>query len=708
MNAPRLFFILGLMVTGATWAQADPFLWLEDIEGERALDWVREQNRHSAEALEAEPQFQQTFNRLRAIYDSDARIPEVEQLGAWLYNFWRDAEHPRGIWRRIRPEYFARNQPRWQTVLDLDVLAEQESENWVWEGQHCLHPEYRRCLIKLSRGGADAHVLREFDLHTGQFVDQGFNFPEGKHMVQWQDADTLLLATDTGAESLSESGYPRELRLVRRAQAPADAPLLFSAERSDVGVGAAVYHSETGQRQLIQRVIRFFEYEYFLRSEDHLARLPVPANADLDLLQDRLLIQLRSDWHILGHRYSAGSLLSLPLVAFIEGRRDFEILFEPSAEVTLDRFHTTRSGVLLNLLDQVRGRVVALQLRDYRWIRSTLPVPEFGEARARPLNPAQSDRFHVAVENFLQPTQLLGGVLGSDRLEALRALPAQFDASDLSISQQYAVSADGTRVPYFLVAGRDLKRDGSTPTLLYGYGGFEIALTPGYYAAAGAAWLERGGAFAIANIRGGGEFGPKWHQAAVREHRPRAYEDFAAVATELVKQGITSPQRLGIQGGSNGGLLVGVQLTQYPELYGAVVCQVPLLDMRRYHQLLAGASWMSEYGDPDDPRQWAWISTYSPYQNAQATPRYPPALITTSTRDDRVHPGHARKMAARLMALGQPVLYYENIEGGHGGAANNRQRAYMGALAYSFLWSRLAAPEQTQRSAPDRLTSATR
>lgn len=693
----RLGLSLVMLVVGASRATAseplDPYLWLEEVGGEQALDWVRAQNKISRTALEASPDFAPLYERLRAIYDSDARIPVVTQQGPWLYNFWRDAKHPRGLWRRATLAEYRKPRPHWHTVLDLDALAARENENWVWKGASCLYPAYQRCLLRLSRGGADAHVVREFDLGTGQFVKGGFELPEAKHSVVWRNLDSLLVATDLGPGSLTDSGYPRVVVQWQRGTPIGAAQRVYEAKTSDVAVDMEVFNEPGHSRELIQRAITFFSYEYFLRSGPYLARLDVPADAVVSLFRDQLILQLRSDWSEpglgRGQLYPAGSLLAIPLVAFIEGSRRFETLFVPRPQVSLDSFSRTRDGLLLNTLDRVRGRVTALHFQRGRWTPSALRVPEFGQAAASALNGEQSNDYTLTVENFTTPTLLLGGTLGHKGQALLKQLPAFFEAQGLQITQREAVSRDGTAVPYFQVARAGLKADGRNPTLLYGYGGFEIALTPGYRAGVGAGWLERGAVYVLANIRGGGEFGPPWHQAATRENRQRAYEDFVAVAEDLHQRRITAPKHLGIQGGSNGGLLMGVMLTQRPELFGAVVCQVPLLDMRRYHRLLAGASWMSEYGNPDEPTDWAYLSRYSPYQNVRKDLKYPPTLLTTSTRDDRVHPGHARKMTARLLESGQPVLYYENIEGGHGGAANNQQKAYMDALAYTFLWQQL-------------------
>ncbi len=682
--------LLAALMTLPAAAEDDPHQWLETVDSQAALDWVRARNAAAAEALQSEPGFAAHQRRLRSIFDSDERIPEVEQLGDRVYNFWRDAEHPRGVWRRTTRSEYRKAAPDWETVLDLDALAAEEDRNWVWKGAQCLYPEYRRCLLRLSRGGADAHVVREFDTVTRRFVDDGFVLAEAKHGVAWRDADSLLVATDTGADSLTESGYPRVVLQWRRGTPIDAARVLYEGRSSDVAVDISVYHAPDHRHELIRRAITFFRYQYFLRAGEHLARLAVPEDADVELFDEQMLLHLRSDWHITGEHYPAGSLLAMPLVAFIEGRRRFDVLFEPGTGITLDRYERTRHTLLLNLLDRVRGRVAVLRLQDGRWQRRDLEVPDLARVHATAIDPDRSDDFFLTVEDYLRPTELYEYRDGQDGGRVIKRLPHYFSAAGLRIDQHQARSRDGTRVPYFVVGPADAASDNvPRPTLLYGYGGFEIALTPGYQPATGAAWLEPGGVYVVANIRGGGEFGPQWHQAALREKRQNAYDDFIAVAEDLIRRGITTPQQLGIVGGSNGGLLVGVAMTQRPELFGAVVCRVPLLDMRRYHRLLAGASWMSEYGDPDDPLDWAYLSRYSPYQNLHADREYPPILLMTSTRDDRVHPAHARKFAARLQAQDHEVLYYENIEGGHGGAANNAQRAYMDTLAYAFLWKRL-------------------
>lgn len=684
-----LLIILTLLDPAHASDDADPFLWLEDIDSEKSLAWVRERSQASAAEIEALPEFLPTFSRLSSIYDSDARIPVPLKRGRWLYNFWRDAGHPQGVWRRTTEDEYARARPAWETVIDVDALASAENVKWVWDGATCLYPDYKRCLISLSRGGADATVVREFDTDTRSFVDDGYALPEAKQTLTWLTLDRVLVASDFGPGSLTRSGYPRVIKEWVRGTPIGEARTVFEGRVEDVAVSAIVSNEPQRQRELLVRHLSFFESEYHLRSGDRLTPLKLPPDADAGLFRDQLIVNLRKDWTVAGRNFSAGSLLALPLAQFIEGRRDFVPLFVPTTGVSLASWKHTRSAVLLNLLDRVRGRVETLELVEGRWTRRPVEVPVVGEAEAFALDPEGSDEYLLMIENFLTPASLLKGHPRRPDRSLLKKQPEFFDSNGLAVSQHQATSKDGTRVPYFQVSRRDLKLDGQNPTLLYGYGGFEVSLTPGYHAAVGAAWLERGGTYVLANIRGGGEFGPAWHQAALRRHRQNAYDDFAAVAEDLIRRKLTAPKHLGIQGGSNGGLLVGVAMTQRPDLFGAVVSQVPLLDMLRYHRLLAGASWMAEYGDPDKTEQRTWIAAYSPYQNLRKEAQYPRALFTTSTRDDRVHPGHARKMTAKMLAQGHDVLYYENLEGGHGGAANNRQKAFMDALAYTFLLKEL-------------------
>jgi prolyl oligopeptidase len=566
----------------------------------------------------------------------------------------------------------------------------------VWGGAACLGPQYRRALLSLSRGGADAHVLREFDLAERRFVDGGFQLPEAKSEVAWADTDTVYVGTDFGPGSLTDAGYPRIIKRWRRGQPLADAQTVFEGLPGDVAVSVAVDMTPGFERTVLRRAPDFFTSQDALLVGDALQPLHKPADAQLAFWYGQALLLLRSDWQLDGVTWPRGALLASDAAAFIAGRPRWQALFVPSATRSLAGYALLRRTVLLEVLDNVAGRLQEQQLAGDEWHCRDVAAPFPGTLAAQSLHDplvggdALGEQYLLAYTDFLSPDALLLGTSGSDAREPLKARSAFFDAQGMRVEQRFAASKDGTRVPYFVVWPKGAVADGSNPTLLYGYGGFEIALRPQYAGTWGTAWSARGGVRVVANIRGGGEFGPGWHQAALKGRRQAAFDDFIAVAEDLIAAGITSPRRLAIQGGSNGGLLVGAVMLQRPELFRAVVCQVPLLDMRRYHRLLAGASWISEYGDPDDPAQWAWIGRYSPYQNVPpAGTRLPAVLFTTSTRDDRVHPGHARKMAARLREAGHAAWLYENIEGGHGGAADNAQRADMMALEFAFLWQQL-------------------
>jgi prolyl oligopeptidase len=686
----------------------DPFLWLEDVLGERALAWVGERNRESQGELTALPSYAELRPRLLAVLNARDRIPQVTRRGKFFYNFWQDAGHQRGLWRRTTLAQYRQPEPAWQTLLDLDALAATEGEDWVWKGATCLAPRWHRALVQLSRGGADASVVREFDLDALQFVADGFALPEAKSDVSWLDHDTLLVGTDFGPGTLTDSGYPRLIKRWRRGTPLVAAQTLFAGEPGDVSAWASVELHPKRRRVLLGRSVDFYNTRAWLWRDGGeagpgtLTELPKPSDAELDLHDDWMALKLRSEWAVGADLHPSGSLLVAKLDAFLAGRADWQRVFTPGERRSLDHWAWTRSQLLLNVLDQVSNRVEACALPgegvagdQAPWVCRAVDLPGPGALSVVALNDPWTDadplaeQFLVHYTDFLTPDRLMLASLDGTPPSTLKQRPAQFDASGMRVEQRLARSADGTQVPYFIVWPAGAMADGDNPTLLYGYGGFEVSLQPWYSGVFGQAWFGRGGVLVVANIRGGGEFGPAWHQAAVKAHKQRSYDDFIAVAEDLKRSGVTRPARLGIMGGSNGGLLVGAAFTQRPELFGAVVCQVPLLDMRRYHRLLAGASWMAEYGDPDQPDDWAVIRRYSPYHQLSANRVYPRVLLTTSTRDDRVHPGHARKVVARLQALGHPVLYYENVAGGHGGAADNEQRAHLQALEYSYLWAQL-------------------
>jgi len=677
----------------------DPFLWLEDVQGARALDWVRQRNAECEAVLQAQPGFDAMRASIREVLDSQAQIPQVTRRGDWLYNLWRDADHPRGLWRRTTLAEYRKPQPAWDTVIDIDALGRAEGENWVWAGATGLGPDYRRCLVSLSRGGADAHVVREFDTVAKTFVEGGFALPEAKSHVEWLDADTVFVGTDFGPGSLTDSGYPRQVKRWRRGQALADAVTVFEVRAGDMMAYASVDRTPGHERISLCRIVDFYNNELFLLVGDRAVRVDKPADAQLSFWRERVLIELRSDWSLNGQTYARGSLLVADAAAYLAGERSLTALFTPTATRSLSGHAATRHTLLLTVLDNVAGRIEELRWRDGGWQRREAQAPPAGTLSVSALHDPElqddplAEAYLLGATDFLSPDSLQLGRSGSDERERLKSLPAYFDATGMRVEQRFASSRDGTRVPYFVVWPAGARADGDHPTLLNGYGGFELPRLPFYAGAMGRVWCHRGGVFVLANIRGGGEFGPGWHQAAVKAGKQRSYDDFAAVAEDLIATGVTRPARLAMRGGSNGGLLVGAVMLQRPELFNAVVCQVPLLDMRRYHRLLAGASWMAEYGDPDRPEDWAWLSKYSPYQNVPdaARVKLPRVLFTTSTRDDRVHPGHARKMAALMREKGHDVLYWENLEGGHAGAADNAQRARMMALEYAFLWLQLGA-----------------
>ncbi len=669
----------------------DPHLWLEDVGGEKQLAWVRERNEATLAKLASDPAFEPLRAKLLSIFDSDAKIPYVRKRGEYFYNFWTDAGHQRGLWRRTTFAEYKKDHPKWDVIVDVDALNTAEKENWVWHGADCLRPKERKgewvhCLLSLSRGGADADVTREFDLRKRVFVTNGFVRPEAKGGVSWIDENTTYVSTDFGANSMTSSGYPRIVKEWRRSQPMTEAKIVYEGQHDDLAVGAGHDDTPGFERDFVTRSIAFYANELYLRTKDgSLVKVDVPDSAEKGVHEKWLTVTPREPWTVNGTTYAPGSLVVADFDAYMSGKRELRALFTPTETTSLAGFSWTKSYMLLNVLDDVKNRIEVLT--PGTWAQKPLAhAPALGSVGVDPVDSEESDDIFMTVTDYLTPTTLAFGRVG-EKLAPIKQLPAFFETKGLAVTQHFVASKDGTRVPYFMVAKADVALNGENPTVLYGYGGFEVPLTPGYSGALGA-WLGQGGVYVVANIRGGGEYGPRWHQAALKDKRFRAYEDFAAVAEDLIARKVTSPKHLGIWGGSNGGLLVGNMAVNFPRLFGAVVCEVPLLDMKRYSKLLAGASWMAEYGDPDTD-DWKFIETFSPYHNVKADTTYPAILFMTSTRDDRVHPGHARKMMARMQEQGHDVLYYENIEGGHGGAADNKQAALMRALAWTFLKQRL-------------------
>jgi len=680
-----LLFLLPL--TAAMADDTDPFLWLEEIDGEKALSWVEEQNKLSTGEIEAVAEFEAIQKRTLEIYDSEARIPTPAIRGNYVYNLWKDKKHERGIWRRTKLTSYRSATPEWETVLDIDALVKAEDASWVFKGATWLPPEYRHCMIALSPGGSDATVMREFDTVTRNFVEDGFRIPEAKTSVSWKDENTLWVASDFGEGTLTTSGYPRMLKEWKRGKSLDESPVIFEGGAEDMAARGYVIHTPQGRYDLVVNNPTFFTSEVYIRLGDRLVRFDIPQDAQVrTIFNDHLLFSLRSDWIIGECSHRQGSLLAIDIDDLLQGSSAFRTLFEPTATISLNSVSKTANHVLVTTLDKVRGKLYQVSLSDDDWVWQEIPLPGIGSVSLTSASD-ETDTYFYTYEDFLAPSSLYLSQEGA--VDKVKSLPAYFDTTGMKVTQHEATSKDGTRIPYFLVTPRGFKPDGNAPTMLYGYGGFEVSLVSKYKSILGSAWLERGGVYALANIRGGGEFGPRWHKAALKEKRIKSFEDFIAVADDLVARKITSPRHLGIEGGSQGGLLVGGAFTMRPDLFNAVVCQVPLLDMQRYHKLLAGASWMAEYGDPDVPEEWAFIKTWSPYHLLEKKARYPQVFFWTNTRDDRVHPAHARKMVARMMEMGHPVYYFENIEGGHGSGTVNRQRAYVRALEYAYLWKML-------------------
>jgi prolyl oligopeptidase len=668
--------LLLAMVAGRAVAADDPYLWLEDIHGVRPMEWVKQQNGKSLGLLKSDPAYQKDYDAILKVMDATDRIPFGQLDHGFVFNFWQDAAHPKGVWRRTTIADYANPAPKWDVLLDLDKLAADEHENWVWKGYECT-PSLKHCLIDLSRGGGDAVVVREFDPDTKAVFANGFALAEAKSSITYLDDNDVLFGTDFGPGTMTASGYPNVVKLWKRGTPMAAARTIYTGQLSDVASSGVVFHSDKGDIALVQRSPSFFTNEYYyLKPDGSTVKLPLPLGADLKGAQgNSLIFTLRDAWNGPdGKQIARGALIAYA------PSQPIAVLYTPDAHSAIDEVVAGRDAVYASINRDVTGSIHEFR-QDTGWRDTALDLPQAGATNIVSANnwgPEVQFRF----ENYIQPTTLYAGS-GQSRPEAIKSLPARFDASDMATEQFFATSKDGTQVPYFVTRQKSVA--GPAPTVLYGYGGFEVSETPTYSANFGMLWLSHGGVYVVANIRGGGEYGPAWHQAALLENRQKAYDDFQAVAQDLIGRGITTPQKLGIMGGSNGGLLVSANMVERPDLFGAVVCQVPLVDMIRYTKIGAGASWAAEYGDPEDPKARAWILKYSPYQNVRADAKMPPVLFITATSDDRVTPVHARKMAAKMEAQGHDVLFYENTDGGHAAAANHRQAAEMWALSFVYL-----------------------
>ncbi len=687
-------------------AEADAHLWLEEVEGEAALGWVREQNDRTLAALQADPRYESVEAAALEVLTGDDRIPYGTIRNGLVYNFWQDAENVRGLWRRTPLDSYRADEPDWEVLLDVDALAEREGANWVFKGANVFRAhgsETFQAMVSLSDGGKDAIIQREFDIDSKSFVADGFITPEAKQGASWVDPDTLLIATDWGSEegpsgttpTITDSGYPFVVRRWSRGTPLEEAVEVMRGAQSNVGVFPFSIETESGE--IIAGAAQadtFFTSSYWIFNGDDVVQLPLPSKCSPnEISHGRLLVSLEEDWQPADIPFLTGDLVAFDLLSFLEtgSLGPVELVFRPTETQAVSGVAVAANGTLLAITDNVVGQVMRLERTDSGWQTSPIELPGSGDVGI-----AFADRKEATVmlnyEDFLTPASLLALDTTTDDMSTLKTAPARFDTDGLIVEQHSAVSSDGTSIPHFIVRRADAPMDGTTPTLLYGYGGFQVPLNPSYSGNIGRNWLQDGGAFVLANIRGGGEFGPAWHQAGLKGERQRIYDDFIAVAESLIESKLTSPAHLGIMGGSNGGLLMGVMLNQRPDLWNAVVVQVPLLDMLRYHLLLAGASWVDEYGSPDDAEERAFLETISPYHNFDAALPYPTPFFVTSTKDDRVHPGHARKMAKHFDEADLPFWYYENIDGGHSAAANQTEAAKRTALEFTYLASQLFGP----------------
>jgi len=685
-----LILFLIIIINQSAMNQEDNYQWLEEVNGIKALDFVREQNTATFSVLSKENNYQSIYNKSLEIANSPEKIAEPTIIDSFVYNLWKDNQHVRGLWRRCRLNDYTNGNPQWETLLDIDALSLQDNVKWVLKGASGLYPTYNKFLVQLSNGGGDAVITKEFDGDKKQFISNGFFIDESKGNSAYVNENTIIVSSNFGEGTMTKSGYPRQVKLWNRGTLLQDAQLIFEGSVDDVRSLGFVLHDEMTSYIAIERSLTFYTSKYYIWSGIRPIELDIPIDCSIVGLQkNQLIIHLKSDWELNNSIYKSGSLISLTLSELLIGNRIVSVIIEPNEFTSISESATnTRNYLLVRVLTNVIDHLYSFTFINEKWVQQKVYTPEFG-AIVRISADEFSDQFFFQFESFLKPTTLYFANASNNTSKKISSLPEYFDASKYEVNQYKAKSKDGTLVPYFIIHSKRIAYNSSNPCLLNAYGGFEISRTPFYLGLLGEAWLDKGGVFVLANIRGGGEYGPKWHQAGLKEKRQNVFDDFFAVSEDLISKKITSPQHLGIMGGSNGGLLVGVAFTQRPDLYKAVVCEVPLLDMQRYNKLLAGASWMAEYGNPDIPEEWEYIKKYSPYHNLKKGMLYPELFFITSTRDDRVHPGHARKMLAKMNDLGYKCYYYENTEGGHAGSSTNEQKAKSNALKFSFFLMKL-------------------
>lgn len=680
-------------VDGIPGPEQDPYIWLEEARSKEALDWVGNENTRTLAAFEADPRYEQLKAEALAIFDSEDRIPFVSFRPDGLYNFWQDKANPKGLLRRTTLESYRTDKPEWEIILDVDALAAAEGKEWVYQGSTCLPPALNKCMVALSDGGEDATIMREFDTATKQFVEGGFVLDaKSQGGVQWIDADTLLVGRSFGEGTVTESEYPFTSRVWKRGTDIADAPEIFRGEPTDVSAGAYLLRDNDAviHARMARRGISFHESEYFVEKDGEWLQLDIPKKASpYGIVDGHLLMSTDVDWTVDGQTFPADSLIAMDLE---EWKADPNgavktLVWAPGDRQTKQGGTVTANSLYVTLLDNVIGKVLEFNFQDGAWVSREVALPD-NATLGIAASSNETDQIMYTVSDFLNPTTLYY-TDGSAPPAVLKTSPAYFAPEGMEVEQHEATSKDGTKIPYFIVKPKGMALDGDTATLLTGYGGFQVARLPAYLGSTGKLWVEKGGAYVLANLRGGGEFGPNWHQTAIRENKQRTWDDFIAVGEDLVQRGFTSPEHLGIQGGSQGGLLVGTAFTQRPDLFGAAIVQIPLFDMLRYHLIGRGASWIGEYGDPRIPEQRAWIEGYSPYQKIEAGVDSPAPFLWASTADDRTHPAHARKGAAKLKELGQPYYYFEDTTGGHSGGVDNEQRAKLQALQFVYLMQRL-------------------
>lgn len=680
--------IILMTLTQSNYAQSqindDPYLWLEEVAGENALKWVRNENKRSKAVLSKSDVYEPIKQKILNILDDDEKIAYPRIVGDYVYNLWRNAENERGLWRRMQFEDYVAGKTEWETVLDIDQLSKKEGKKWVYGGASWLAPDYKKCLLSLSDGGTDENEIREFDAETKTFVEGGFYFEPSKGNVSWVDENNLLVYRNFGEGSLTQSGYPRFIKRLKRGQTLAEAKQIFETDTTSVGAFGSTFFDNGKMHQIIYESQTFYSSDVYYFLENRFQKFDYPKDAQFNSYhKDEIVIELQSDWEVDGNTFKQGALLSLNLQQNLLGEIKPQLIYEPNEKSSIASVSSTKDHLIVNVLENVKNKLLKYELIDGQWIKQEVEALDLGSIYlGSPSNTA--NHLFLTYSNFITPTTLYLYNTALNEFKTIDQQKENFDATGLTVNQYFVNSKDGTKVPYFIVHNESIQLNGSNPVMIDAYGGFNVSLQPNYNSLIGAGWIEQGGIYVLANIRGGGEFGPSWHQSAKKEKRQNAYDDAIAVAEDLIYRKITSAENLGIYGWSNGGLLTGVLFTQRPDLYKAVVVGAPLLDMKRYSKLLAGASWMGEYGDPDKPEEWEYIKQYSPYHNLKGATNYPEVFFVTSTKDDRVHPGHARKMAAKMKYQGYPFLYHETIEGGHGGASTNEQVADKWASIYTY------------------------